>query len=210
MRNQTDSGIERLEVVDEPAAAATLAAAFRDNPMNCAVIGNSESKRLRVNTYGLATSLISSRQYSYRRVIRAEGRICAALVAFDPGGYPAAPPPAKAQLRCLWGQGFRVMKRWGRLYHSLNRVHPKGPHCYLALIGVRPELQGRGMGRALMQDWLVEVDNRLATGYLETDREDMVAFYRAAGFEVNSRMREFDTDIWCMARMAAVGRSPST
>jgi ribosomal protein S18 acetylase RimI-like enzyme len=194
--------IDFLAVGDEPSATDVLAAAFRDNPMNRAVIGAFESKRLKVNTYGLSTSLIASRRFSWRRVIRLDDRVAAALIAFDPGGYPAAPPPLAAQLRCLWGQGFRVMKRWGELYRTLLDVHPKEPHCYLALIGVRPELQGRGLGRALLYNWLAEVDSRGAKGYLETDREELIGYYGAAGFEVERSVSAFGTTVWCMARAA--------
>lgn len=194
--------VERLELSDEPSVVVALAAAFRDNPMNRAVIGDHERTRLGANAHGLRTSLIASRRYSYRRVIRFGDQVAAALIAFDPGGYPSAPPPVGDQLRCFFGQGFRVMYRWGKLYRDLHAVHPKDPHCYLALIGVRPELQRAGLGRALMRDWLREVDTRVATGYLETDREDLVGYYRAAGFAVARRLSAFGTSIWCMARSA--------
>ena len=192
--------IDCLERTDEPGAVEALAAAFRDNPMNRSVIGLDEAKRHRINAHGLRTSLIASRRYSYRRFIRVEGEVGAALIAFDPGGYPAAPPPVFDQLRCLWGQGIRVMRRWGQLNRLLADVHPRDPHCYLSLIGVRPELQGRGLGRALLRDWLSEVDKRCTTGYLETDREDLVRYYRAAGFAVERHLSAFGTKVWCMER----------
>ncbi|MBW2290800.1 MAG: GNAT family N-acetyltransferase [Deltaproteobacteria bacterium] len=127
-----------------------------------------------------------------------------ALIALDPGGYPAAPPPIRLQFRCLWGQGPRVMQRWARLYRTLDACHPEQPHCYLSLIAIHPARQRQGIGGALLADWLRDVDSRAMASYLETDRGELVGFYRAAGFAVTRELEAFDTPIWCMSRPARI------
>ncbi len=200
--------IEPLGPEREHSAAALLALAFRDNPVNRAVIRGGADRRLRVNAYGMQTSLLASRRFSDRRVLLERGEndpnssICGALVALDPGGYPVAPPPLGAQLRCLWGQGLGVMRRFGALYRQLDERHPKDPHAYLALIATHPERRGRGHGRALLSAWLRNVDALGVASYLETDRRELLGFYQGAGFEVACELRAFGIPIWCMRRPA--------
>lgn len=112
------------------------------------------------------------------------------------------PPPLGAQLRCLWGQGLAVMRRWGRLYRMLDACHPKQPHGYLSLIATHPERRGCGLGRALLESWLRDVDAHAVPSYLETDRRELLPFYQSAGFEIERKITAFDVPIWCMARPA--------
>lgn len=203
--------LELLDQARESAAGVLLALAFRDNPINRAVIGPDRHHRLVVNTYGMAASLVATRRYSFRRVVLAEPgplpglpatEVAGALIAMDPGGYPAASPPLATQLRCLWGQGVRVMRRWTRLYRMLDACHPEQPHCYLSLIAIHPALQRNGIGRALLEAWLRDVDARAMASYLETDRSELLGFYQTAGFSVVHELEAFGTPVWCMSRPA--------
>ncbi|MDP6979381.1 MAG: GNAT family N-acetyltransferase [Myxococcota bacterium] len=205
--------IDPLGPEGERAAAGMLARAFLDNPVNRAVIRGGPHRRLRANTYGMHASLRASRRFSHRRVLVEvpesvrESSPSAALVAMNPGGYPVAPPPIGVQLRCLWGQGLGVMRRFGTLYRRLDERHPKSPHAYLALLATHPNRRGRGYGRALLSGWLRDVDALGVESYLETDRRELLAFYQSAGFEVASEIRAFDIPIWCMQRPARSSQS---
>jgi ribosomal protein S18 acetylase RimI-like enzyme len=61
---------------------------------------------------------------------------------------------------------------------------PPKPHWHLGPIGVRPELQGRGIGKALLRVFLDTVDEQRLPAYLETDVDRNVALYGKFGFEV--------------------------
>ena len=79
---------------------------------------------------------------------------------------------------------------WSRALRSLNGVnaaqrhHPKVPHFYLSVLGVEPSLQGRGLGKALMQPVLERCDAEAVPAFLETESEKNVRLYTGRGFEL--------------------------
>jgi ribosomal protein S18 acetylase RimI-like enzyme len=185
-----------------PAAAEVLAAAFRDNPLNRAVIGEPAARRLRANRAGSLASLEAALGRAWCRVARDAGRIRAVLIAEAPGVRPLPLPPLRTQLRALWGQGWRVAQRWSRVHFELDRLRPAEPHWYLDLLGVAPEAQARGHGGVLLAEWLARVDADGAPSYLETDRVEGRALYERAGYAVVGEERVLGARVWRMWRAA--------
>ena len=193
--------IRGLRARERQAAALVLASAFRDNPLNRAVIGEGAARRLACNLSGMRATLAAALRGNARLLTAVGGSgPQGLLLALPPGRYPLGAPSLWHQLRCLAGQGFGVMTRWGRVFEHLDAVHPLGAHWYLGLLGVAPAQQGRGLGASLLGRWLREVDAEGGDTYLETDRERNVAFYRAAGFEVREELQVLGVPIWCMWR----------
>ena len=63
--------------------------------------------------------------------------------------------------------------------------HPrKPPHWYLAIMGVAPEWQGRGIGSKLMHPALETLDAEGTPAYLEASTVRSRALYERHGFEV--------------------------
>ena len=63
--------------------------------------------------------------------------------------------------------------------------HPrKPPHWYLAVMGVVPERQGRGLGTALMKPGLDALDQAGTPAYLEASTPRSRELYRRNGFDV--------------------------
>lgn len=173
-----------LEPGQAGALADTLARAFRDNPLNRAVIGDDADRRLRANRAGMRATLATARgRCPVLAVTGPRGAISGGLVAMAPGRWPLPPPPILEQLRVVVGQGLTTARRWGEVFDALQVVHPIEPHWYLALLGVAPESQGCGQGAALVTHWLCDVDATGAPAYLETDRKELLAFYGRFGFE---------------------------
>jgi ribosomal protein S18 acetylase RimI-like enzyme len=192
-----------LAAEDEDAAVALLARAFRDNPLNAAVIRGGPERRLRSNRNGMRALLPMALAHGEVWGLREEGRLWAALVGVPPLRQPLPPPPLGLRLRTLFGQGLPVALRWARVFEELDRLHPEEPHWYLGTFGVDPSRQGRGLGRGLLDAWLARLD---AAGeppvYLETDRPENVPFYERAGFAVVRETAVFDVPVWCMSREA--------
>lgn len=185
---------------ERPGAAEVLARAFRDSPLNVAVIGPDPARRMRANRLGAMALLPVAVARGLVLVAREGGATRGVLVAAPPFGWPLPPPPLRAHLRRVWGQGLRVARRWGLAFEALARIHPRAPHWYLATLGIDPLVQGRGVGTALLTHWLAGVDADALPAWLETDRQANVAFYRRAGFEIERRTEVLGTTIWCMGR----------
>jgi ribosomal protein S18 acetylase RimI-like enzyme len=195
-------GLAQLEPRQREEAAEVLAAAFRDNPLNRAVIGEPEARRLRCNRFGNRASLEVALAHSSCRVAREDGPIRGVLVAESPASRPLPLPSVGTQLRCLWGQGWRVARRWNRVHFELERVRPVEAHWYLNLLGVDPACQGRGFGSALLREWLGQVDADGAPSYLETDRRANLPFYERAGYAVVAEENFVGVPVWRMWRQA--------
>lgn len=195
--------IGALPEEDTPWAVAVLARAFRDNPLNVAVIGSGDpARRLRSNTYGMGALLPVARAHGLLLAARAGGVIAGALVAAPPYAYPLPAPPIWARLRCLVGQGWRVARRWAVVFEALDALHPLEPHWYLGTLGVDPRFQGRGVGTALLEGWTARADRDGISAYLETDLCENVGFYERAGFEVEGETEILGARVWRMRRTA--------
>ncbi len=208
--------VEPIAAQDRPAAVRVLARAFRDNPLNVAVIGNAPERRLRSNVHGMRATLGAT--FGRAHILAARPPApehmsdvatplpplpslpTGFLLAIAPFGYPPPSPSVFAQLRCLFGQGPRTMSRWAQVYKTLEAVHPQEPHWYLGVLGVDPDFQGRGLGTALLNAFLRRVDSDSAPGYLETDRRENVRFYERVGFETVREVSVLDVPVWCMWR----------
>lgn len=72
-----------------------------------------------------------------------------------------------------------------RLLSQIERAHPsEPPHWFLALLGTDPAHQGSGVGGALIQAVTSRCDEQSMGAYVESSKEENVAFYSRHGFEL--------------------------
>jgi GNAT superfamily N-acetyltransferase len=69
---------------------------------------------------------------------------------------------------------------------QMDEGHPTFPHWYLPWLGVRPAMQGAGLGGRLLTHCLTKVDADHVPAFLETPNPRTVPFYERLGFEVTS------------------------
>lgn len=62
--------------------------------------------------------------------------------------------------------------------------HPRTPIAYLWFLGVNPELQGQGVGSALLGQLIKECESKNRPIYLETSMTRNLPFYKKFGFEI--------------------------
>lgn len=203
----SDLGAEEREF-----AVGVLARAFRDSPLNRAVIDGDAQRRLRCNLHGMRALLRSA--LGFAKIL---GISCAStrdplagvLLAVEPSRYPLPMPGTWQQLRCLLGQGWTVARRWALVHQAFSQVHPRDPHWYLSVLGVDPAHQGKGLGSALLGSWLAGVDLKNGSCYLETDRPENLPFYERSGFAVVHEIEVLGVRVWCMVRRAAADTGAS-
>lgn len=100
----------------------------------------------------------------------------------------AWPPSLRVQLAQLPGSLRAFFRQLGALrivgtyLRTLLRVHPKEPHWYLMLLAVDPPSQRRGAGTMLVERGLALADQQGVGAYLETQKEENLAYYRRFGF----------------------------
>ncbi len=85
----------------------------------------------------------------------------------------------------------------------MERAHPPVPrHFYLAVLGIDPPHQGRGLGSALLAPVLELCDREAVHAYLESSKERNVDFYSRHGFRVTREIRtsEGTADVGYVAR----------
>jgi GNAT superfamily N-acetyltransferase len=69
-------------------------------------------------------------------------------------------------------------------YVRFESSHPQDvPHWYLSLLGTHPDHRGQGLGVALVQDQLDDVDRVHLPAYLESTNDANLARYGRLGFE---------------------------
>jgi GNAT superfamily N-acetyltransferase len=79
-------------------------------------------------------------------------------------------------------------------------LDPQEPHVHLGPIGVAPARQRQGIGTALMDLYIAELEQERSIGYLETDRVENVSFYKKFGFVVKHEEVVIGTTTWYMSR----------
>jgi len=80
-----------------------------------------------------------------------------------------------------------ALPRQLKLLSLWAKQDPHRAHWHLGPIGVDPELQGRGVGKAMLGSFLDMVDKQGSPAYLETDVEKNVLLYESFGFKVISQ-----------------------
>ena len=74
-------------------------------------------------------------------------------------------------------------------FEQMEQSHPEEPHWYLAMIGVEPNAQRRGLGTDLMRHAVARCDQDGALAYLESSNPRNISLYLRHGFEVTGEIQ---------------------
>lgn len=180
-----NSDIVLLTEENLEAAAAALARAFHDDPLQTYVFPNAAERAARspahfapLLRYGML----------FGEVLTTKGQPMGAAVWLPPETWKVTPERAAAagfdDLPDILGEDAA-----GRFFTALGAIEPyhyqdvPPSHWYLMVVGVSPEARGRGLGRALIEPVMERADNSGLPCYLETSQPDNVAFYEHLGFK---------------------------
>jgi GNAT superfamily N-acetyltransferase len=177
--------IAPLTRADERESVATLAAAFASYKLLASLCPNAK-RRPRVTE--------AFCRFLFRSAVRVGGAFGTAdrgaVVCSWPAGreWPSRWDAVRAGgLAFMWRMGWRASRLMTRLegeFDAARRSHVPGPHCYVPLLGVRPEFQGKGLSRAVLAPVFARADRERVPVYLETMSELNVPIYQKLGFEL--------------------------
>lgn len=191
-----------------PAAAASVARGFADNPIWLWMIGSERRlERLLPRHYAIVM----------RRVFIPKG---ASWTTPDGAGAALWMPPGNPFLSLreslweLWAllpEGIPGLRRGARFDATVKANRPREPHWYLNTLAVNPGAQRAGVGTALIAPGLERADASGLGAYLETQTRDNIPYYRRFGFEETGEVTVADSPpLWLMWRPppGGAGRRP--
>jgi GNAT superfamily N-acetyltransferase len=203
--------VKRLNRGAKNIAVEALAAAFHEYPvMRYVLLDAGERYDERLNALiGFFCESRLTRDWPLLGV-RAGSILAAAAAVNTPGIRPRPPLLEQTYAELTRTIGSEAIARLEQFEAEANRHTPRRPHYYLGMIGVRPEFQGKGLARILMDrvHGMSESDPDSAGVCLSTENPSNVPLYRHFGYEVLGQSAVGGFETWCMFR-ANRNRRPS-
>ena len=195
-----------LNDVDIKRAAITLSQAFQNNPLIEYFIPDKSQRKdalLRITKYMVRSGLLCGRLYASSDNLE---------------GIAVCLPSDRSDLN-LWQilrvkgvlvsimkhvKVFRTLLSYESFASNLQDRLAPSKHWYLNIIGIDPQLQGKGHGGILLRSMFYQMDKEQIPCYLETHEEATVSMYRHYGFEVleTGVVPCSDVRYWAMLRNA--------
>lgn len=174
--------IRRVVASERTAVANTLASAFDRDPLTRwtmgADAGESIEPRLRI-LFGALTRLELGRD---DHLMFTSDDFGGAAVWKRPNAWKGSTVDmlrtAPAMVRSLRTKTPRMI---GSL-NAIEKVHPTQEHYYLEVLGISQEMQGKGIGSAMIRPMLDRCDSEGMPAYLESSNPQNIAFYVRHGF----------------------------
>ena len=189
--------VRRATRADVPRLRAALAQAFFDDPLFAWMFPRETTRPFHLRRYFAHRVRVLLAQ---QQVYTTDGAAAAAMWA-RPNQWRDPPGAALRELVALTPALGLRLRRSVRAMAEVERRHPRAPHWYLAVLGTEPDLQGRGIGSALLAPVLSACDRDGIPAYLETARERNVDFYERRGFRVvDSLTLPGGPPVWLMWR----------
>jgi GNAT superfamily N-acetyltransferase len=201
----TATTIRRATPADVPTLAGTLVRAYFDDPVAvwaCA----SDALRPRMLEGQYRTRL---RQMLAQQEVWTTPECSSVALWAAPGQWQTTFRQDAAQARHLLHPAILV--RLPLLAFGLRSLHGRHPHTpphwYLSLLGTEPELQGHGLGSAVLAPVLERCDSDGVGAYLESSKERNIDFYARHGFRTTGELRlPRGPKMWFMWREPHSGR----
>ena len=180
--------IRELLPAELPGAGALLGRGMRDNPLHVSVVGPDPARREVVFGAILGGLLASLHRKGTILGAHLDGRLVGVCALVPPGHGQPGLAENLALVRLVFAQtslgvtlkALRWLGTWARHEHQ-------EPHWHLGPVGVERDLQGRGIGGALLREFCARVDAQGGVAYLETDKDVNVTFYEKFGFKTEAR-----------------------
>ncbi|MGD0595884.1 MAG: GNAT family N-acetyltransferase [Acidimicrobiales bacterium] len=171
---------------DMTAVCEVIGLAFADNPSTLANVRGDRTKARRVMQDAVRVAKFG-RSWSYALVAVQGDAVVGALNAAE---WPHCQVGTAEKIKTAPAMAWIMKSALPRAFTMMNRREardPHEPHWHIGPIGVRPELQGHGVGKALLSAFLTTIDELGSPAFLETDVDRNVELYESLGFAVTSK-----------------------
>ena len=183
----------------EPVADA-LVRAFDDDPLMMYLFRSEEGRRKKSRLFFVSDARRAIEKGKGRVVTNDDGGAKGGAIWFAPDQWRTGGMELLGQIPMLFRMGLETPRALTVL-NLVEKVHPKEPHWYLAVLGTDPEYQGKGIGSALMAPVLSKCDEDGIPAYLESSKERNLPFYERHGFKVTRELQiKNGPSLWPMWR----------
>ena len=175
-----DAQVRLANAGDTRALSLVLARAFRDDPVHRWILPGEFDWALASDAF---FAMVMRDMLRHETVFTTGGCSGAAL------WIPPYPEPStlfeRLAMAARWYSALgRRASEIGVQLTRIERAHPREPHWYLAVLGIDPRHQRRGLGSALIAPILARCDADRVSAYLESSKQSNVPFYERHGFRV--------------------------
>ena len=179
-----------LDARYEDEVVALLVAAFEHDPGWLQVSGapGEDHRRCLETVYRASWTLYRAARQPLLGVM-AQDRLAGVAMLNVPGAKFAEPARRGWAQKVRRSVGDTILSRLLRNAREVARHRPEEPHLYLGTLAVRPDLQGSGIGRLLLESVSERSDRDPAARgvFLETENPKNVPLYEHFGYRIVGR-----------------------
>lgn len=188
--------VRRLVVAEVAEATDVLLDSHANYPAFVHVFPDSQIRRRALRPFFAAT-IRDTLRHGIVDAIDHDGHLVAIAAWLPPGTFPWSPmrklraTPALIATMLAAPRSFAAFSRIGS---NAERVHPRQPHWYLIILGVRHNDHRHGHGGLLLRQGLARADRDDIDCYLETSDRANVSYYQRFDFTVTDPALTFIPD----------------
>jgi GNAT superfamily N-acetyltransferase len=197
--------VARIQRGEQPAVIGALARAFYDDPLFGFFVPNL-AKQSKAMVAFMSSGVKDACPYDDVWVAHADGKVACAAVWLPPGTYPRTfrrelmsyvrTLPVFVQTGKRIGRAFALLNAVDKAHHEIHE-----PHYYLAILGSDPMFQRTGAGTATLAPVLERCDTEGLHAYLETQKEENIAYYARHRFDVVQKIElPGSPPVWTLLR----------
>lgn len=202
--NQTSAKVIDIRHEHLDLAVEVLALAFEHDPLIHYFFSGYEAEHL-----SLVKELF---RYICERRLAHRWPILGRMIDTQLVGVACPTPPERESLprsdtnayeqRFRSGVGEVVINRIDKFTQVVGKYSPGQPHFYLTAMGVHPQAQATGHGRAILEavHTLSEAHPTSIGVGLDTENPANLPFYEHFGYHIVAKTQLEDVDIWCLFR----------
>jgi GNAT superfamily N-acetyltransferase len=175
--------IRSAQYAEADTLAATLANAFGEDPLfrwvTGAESGESIEPKLRVMFGALAKQELRGDDHL---VFTSDDRLGVAVWVHPNQWKMSALTTLKVLPAMVRALGTKTPRMIG-VFNAVEKVHPEQEHYFLEALGTARQMQGKGLGSALISPMLDRCDAEGMPAYLESSNPQNIPFYARHGFQ---------------------------